>query len=240
MNIQELIETVKGLDDTALTEFLKGLGVYDEDGEKPEIEQVKDTGATDTATPVPKNEEEQTKTEEPTAEIKSETQQVESADGKVEEKTANPVTHTQPTEENKTEETKIADNETPAEEKPTVDPPLDTAGDIDGNEEEIPAMVRGVDAPAEDAQPEQIPQLIPEMPTPAPVQADNGQPIPTDFESIIDGLNAKVAALESEKAILQAKAEKVDAAFGYMARPPETVKMDNGLYDPTFNVKMHR
>jgi hypothetical protein len=244
MEIAELIKEVKELDDTKLTEFLKGLGVYDENGQKAEIAEVKDAGIGDTANLDKEISEEQAiaKTEEanPT-ETKAEAHaEVEGAAGAVEEETAKPVDKEHSAEEKATEEIKSTDNRNPAEEKST-EPPTDNAGDIDGKDEEIPAMVRGVDAPPEDAPAEQTPpQPTPEMPAPAPVTADNGQPIPTDFESIISGLNAKNAALESENAILRTKAEKVDAAFGYMARPPEPVKMANSLYDPNFNVKMHR
>ncbi len=51
--------------------------------------------------------------------------------------------------------------------------------------------------------------------------------MPVDYQSIIDGLNAKIMALEAENKELKAK---TDGAFGLVAKPGMAVKA-NSLYD---------
>lgn len=74
------------------------------------------------------------------------------------------------------------------------------------------------------------------LPSSEQITADDGEKLPVDYAQIIDGLNAKVTALESENASLKAK---VDGAFGYSAKPTVPVK-NNRLYDDCSDIMMHR
>lgn len=71
---------------------------------------------------------------------------------------------------------------------------------------------------------------------PAQITADTGETIPVDYEQVIEGLNAKVAALEAENASLKSK---VDGAFGYSAKPSSPAKV-NRLYDDCSDIHIHR
>lgn len=59
------------------------------------------------------------------------------------------------------------------------------------------------------------------------LQDEQGDPIPVDYQDIIDGLNAQILALKSENKALKAKTE---GAFGLSSRLGEIVKT-NPLYD---------
>jgi len=261
MDMKQLIETVKGLDDVKLKEFLTGLGLEVEDaveeikGEVEKIteegvppaeelgakaEEVKDIAVTEEKGPIDKEAvalAEDAKTDET---VKAEAADViEEITENQEAKAAGEDADYDKVGKEETELVKAVEEDKKAD--AAVE---ENAGDITTGanaevEDDIPVMVRGKEPVEEGA--EVVPPADP-VPAPAPVEvtSDDGKTIPTDFESIIAGLNAKNAALESENAILKQKADKVDAAFGYAARPAEIVKVDNGLYDPNFKMKMHR
>lgn len=69
-----------------------------------------------------------------------------------------------------------------------------------------------------------------------PITDENGENIPIDYEQIVEGLNARIAALEAENASLK---NKVDGAFGYSAKPAMPVKT-NRLYDECSDVHFHK
>lgn len=60
--------------------------------------------------------------------------------------------------------------------------------------------------------------------------------IPMDYEQIIDGLNAKILALQAENERLRAKTE---GAFGYSSKIGEGVRR-NMLYDDCKDLRMHK
>ena len=68
------------------------------------------------------------------------------------------------------------------------------------------------------------------------VVSDEGDSIPVDYEQIVEGLNAKIAALEAENANLKSK---VDGAFGYSAKTSIPAKI-NRLYDDCSDVHFHK
>lgn len=87
------------------------------------------------------------------------------------------------------------------------------------------------DAEADEAGAPAEPAAEPESPPPAPVQ-DTDDDMPVDYQQIVDGLNAKILALEAENASLKAKTE---GAFGLTSRPGEPVKV-RSLYDDTSDI----
>jgi len=87
------------------------------------------------------------------------------------------------------------------------------------------------DAEADEAGAPAEPAAEPESPPPAPVQ-DTDDDMPVDYQQIVDGLNAKILALEAENASLKAKTE---GAFGLTPRPGEPVKV-RSLYDDTSDI----
>lgn len=67
------------------------------------------------------------------------------------------------------------------------------------------------------------------------VVAENGEELPIDYEQIVEGLNAKISALEAENASLK---NKIEGAFGYSAKPMVPTKV-NKLYDECEDVHFH-
>lgn len=91
-------------------------------------------------------------------------------------------------------------------------------------EDDIPKMQRGVEYSDDDVTETQT------------ITSEDGKDIPIDYEQIVSGLNAKVAALEAENATLRSK---VEGAFGYSAKPSMPVKT-NRLYDDCSDVHFHK
>ena len=58
----------------------------------------------------------------------------------------------------------------------------------------------------------------------------------TDYQKIIESLNAKITALEEENSKLK---NKVEGAFGYSAKTSEPAKV-NRLYDDAIDVHFHK
>ena len=111
-----------------------------------------------------------------------------------------------------------ASEETPAEETATPLPPTE--------DDDIPMMKKGAEpAVDEDAMPES-----------QHVTAETGEELPVDYEQIIEGLNAKVAALEAENASLK---NRVEGAFGFSSKPSMPGKV-NPLYDECDDVHFHK
>lgn len=81
-------------------------------------------------------------------------------------------------------------------------------------DDDIPKMQKGI-------------QTVNEESEVSNVTTDEGEELPVDYEKIIEGLNAKNAALEAENKALKAK---VEGAFGYSAKPSTPAKV-NRLYD---------
>lgn len=91
-------------------------------------------------------------------------------------------------------------------------------------EDDIPIMTKGKPSGEEGAVDE------------GSVTAETGETLPIDYEQIIEGQNAKIAALEAENASLK---NKVNGAFGYSAKPTTPAKV-NRLYDECEDVHFHR
>ncbi len=86
-----------------------------------------------------------------------------------------------------------------------------------------------VEAPPQVQETEEPPQ-IEEQPTalaPEPLTDEQGEEMPIDYQQIIDGLNAKIMALQAENASLKAKTE---GAFGLTSRVTQPVPVHT-LYD---------
>ena len=111
-----------------------------------------------------------------------------------------------PTPEETSEESK--------EEAPAEEAPADPAAD----EDDIPMMKKGMEAPMADDD---------VVPTSDNITAETGEEIPVDYEQIVEGLNAKIAALQAENASLK---NKYEGAFGFSAKPSVPGKV-NPLYD---------
>lgn len=81
----------------------------------------------------------------------------------------------------------------------------------------------------EDDAPQEQPQETQESQEEFVAQGNQEQEteMPVDYQSIIDGLNAKIMALEAENKELKAKTE---GAFGLVAKPGMAIKA-NSLYD---------
>lgn len=66
------------------------------------------------------------------------------------------------------------------------------------------------------------------------ITAEDGETLPVDYDQVIDGLQAKITALEAEKKSLEAEntalKSKVDGVFGYSAKASAPTRV-NGLYD---------
>ena len=80
---------------------------------------------------------------------------------------------------------------------------------------------------------EEVAEDIPEMRNEPAVEESE---MPADYEAIIDGLNAKILALQAENQKLKAKTE---GAFGYSSKIGGAVK-HNCLYDDCDGLKMHK
>ena len=97
----------------------------------------------------------------------------------------------------------------------------------DGETEAIAETASKEEAPEETA------DDIPEMRNEPAVEESE---MPADYEAIIDGLNAKILALQAENQKLKAKTE---GAFGYSSKIGGAVK-HNCLYDDCDGLKMHK
>ena len=62
---------------------------------------------------------------------------------------------------------------------------------------------------------------------------DEGEDMPVDYKEIVDGLNAKIMALEAENAKLRAKTE---SAFGYSVKPSVGVKANPLFSEDTTDI----
>lgn len=92
-------------------------------------------------------------------------------------------------------------------------------------QDDIPSMQKGEAAVDEEA--EAIPNSL---------VAETGEELPVDYEQIIEAQNAKIAALQAENASLKTK---VEGAFGYSAKPANSVKV-NRLYDDAVDVHFRK
>lgn len=113
---------------------------------------------------------------------------------------------------------KVDEDEGPTSE-PTEEPEPETSPEPPVDDEDALIMRRSTDASAEN------------------ITTDDGSEIPIDSQQIIDGLNAKIAALEAENASLKSR---TDGAFGYSAKPTAPGKV-NPLYDDAIdNIRLHK
>lgn len=62
---------------------------------------------------------------------------------------------------------------------------------------------------------------------------NNGEELPVDYKEIIDGLNAKILALEAENSQLRAKTE---GAFGFSVKPSAPTKVNPLYSDDTADI----
>lgn len=65
------------------------------------------------------------------------------------------------------------------------------------------------------------------------VTDDNGEELPVDYKEIIDGLNAKILALEAENSQLRVKTE---GAFGFSVKPSAPTKVNPLYSDDTADI----
>jgi len=134
------------------------------------------------------------------------------------------------TEEAPTEEVE----ETPAEaiEEPTAEEAdIQTEAEPEAIEEaEVTEAETEAEAPIET--PEPIPEMSNEEPAEQPLQDEEGGEMPIDYSQIIDGLNAKIMALEAENKQLKAK---VEGAFGLTGKPAGFTAV-NKLYGDTSDI----
>ncbi len=111
-----------------------------------------------------------------------------------------------------TEDDKFSEEEQSADEQSSI-----------SEEDDIPKMQKGVECSDGETESQQITD-------------ETGENIPVDYEQVVEGLNARIAALEAENASLK---NKVDGAFGYSAKPTMPVKT-NRLYDECSDVHFHK
>ena len=102
-------------------------------------------------------------------------------------------------------------------------------------DDDIPMMKKGMDTSMEDE------DVVPQSDN---ITADDGTEIPVDYQQIIEGLNAKNAALEAENTSLKAEnaglKNKYEGAFGFSAKPSMPAKV-NSLYDDAIDdVHFHK
>lgn len=113
---------------------------------------------------------------------------------------------------------KVSEDEGPTSEQ-TKEPESETSPEPSVDDDDALIMRRSTDASAEN------------------ITVDDGSEIPIDSQQIIDGLNAKIAALEAENASLKSR---TDGAFGYSAKPTAPGKV-NPLYDDAIdNIRLHK
>ncbi len=107
-----------------------------------------------------------------------------------------------------------------------------TEADEKSSEESETVFTKDEEVPLEDdetvdeEQPDTFEQSDAQEPS-EQIKDEQGETVPVDFQQIIDGLNAKILALETENSALKAKTE---GAFGLTSRTGELVK-NNPLYD---------
>lgn len=208
--LAELKEKLKELS----PEELEELKAFIAEGEK--TEETAETEKTEEAAP----------TEEPKAEEK-----VADESSAAAEESAAPETAP---EKEPAEETAETTEETKAEETPAEEPKGENEGTETAQQEPAPTT------PDED---DDIPAMQKIAPTggddavdEGSITAETGETIPVDYEQIIEGLNAKIAALTAENASLK---NKVDGAFGYSAKTTMPAKV-NRLYDECEDVHIHK
>lgn len=152
--------------------------------------------------------------------------------------------------ESAADETADATPEAEASQETTEEKPAEAAEETKA--EEVPteaetseneANVSAVQAPVETSQEDDIPIMQKGVVTSeddtvdeGAITAETGEKLPVDYEQIVEGLNAKIAALEAENASLK---NKVEGAFGYSAKPTTPAKV-NRLYDECEDVHFHK
>lgn len=122
------------------------------------------------------------------------------------------------------EQTETSEETAGAEEDANNEMETPTEEPVSEQEDDIPLMQKGVSA-SED-----------ETVDDGSITAETGEKIPVDYEQIIEGQNAKIAALEAENASLR---NKVEGAFGYSAKPSSPAKV-NRLYDECEDIHFHK
>lgn len=213
MRLSKLISAIRALPEKKLGKLMEILAEEDskENEESASVEVDEVETAEDTTTPEEEGEvveEENTETEE------VETEDGEEVDGATEEESFSAEEESDATgEEPASAEEEVANEEVEeTEDDDLVFDKTKTEPEEAGFEGEEVAEEQGEEMQAEE---------------PANVVDDNGEELPVDYNQIIDGLNAKILALESENKTLRAKC---DGAFGLMSKPNANVKA-NRLYD---------
>lgn len=118
------------------------------------------------------------------------------------------------------------------------DEPVEQTG---GDDEQIDEAVQKEDGGDGDGESEPIPEMtkagaIPPVEESAALPDDQGSEMPIDYRQIIDGLNAKNAALEAEISRLKTK---VEGAFGLAGKPSAFAPV-NPLYGNTDDIPRMR
>lgn len=141
----------------------------------------------------------------------------------------------------KTEETTGASKK-PAEAEETLpaeeDQELEERGENEGAKEETEAETTAEDndyiAPMAKSEPAGTGEA--DTVDDASTSAETEETSPTDYAEIVDGLNAKIAALEAENASLKSR---VESAFGFSAKPDAPAKVKR-LYDDCSDIHFHK
>lgn len=136
----------------------------------------------------------------------------------------------------KTEETP-ADTPAEATEESAEEPEIEAepeAEETEDGEMQVEEAEAPEEAPIET--PEPIPEMSKEEPVEQPLQDEEGGEMPIDYSQIVDGLNAKVLALEAENKQLKAK---VEGAFGLTGKPASFAAV-NKLYSDTTDIPLMR
>ena len=187
-----------------------------------EMEQLKSFITEDKTEETPTEEAEQT-----SETTESETSEELPAEEQTSEEPAVDSDETAPTEEEPVME-KVDTDEGPASEE-TETPETETSETTEetpATEDDALIMRKGVEPSPEET-----------VATSENITADDGSEIPIDYKQIIEGQNAKIAALEAENASLKSRYE---GAFGFSAKPSAPGKV-NPLYDDAIdNIRFHK
>lgn len=194
------------------------------------VEETAETPTEETSEEVAPTEETTETTEESSETTEGETSEELPAEEQTSEEPAVNSDETAPAEEEPVME-KVNTDEGPASEE-TETPETETSETTEEtstatNEDDALIMRKGAEPSSEEES----------VATSENITADDGSEIPIDYKQIIEGQNAKIAALEAENASLKSK---VDGAFGYSAKPTAPGKV-NPLYDDAIdNVRFRK
>lgn len=206
------------MDIEQLKELLKGLSAEDLKSLKDYLNSEDTSSDNENEVPNEANESNSTNEETVNDNVDSDNDATDTPDEPKEEQTSN-----------ETDEVEDKPNVSENSEETTTDETIDN-----GNPESEPAETESVeDIPAMQ---KVAPAEVEDENTANEIVSDDGNKIPVDYEQIVEGLNAKIAALEAENATLK---NKVEGAFGYSAKPSVPARV-NRLYDDCEDIHIHK